>query len=196
MKRTFSLSVFASLLLLLASCGNKTENNDWQQKMKQAAELGTVQYTVQKVISNSDESWQLFGSRKVLFSFKAIIKAGVDMEKFNPELVSISENNNQHTKSISLELPQPEIFSYNIRPDDVKMIYHQVSTLRTDFSNQERDAIVSGGEMELKNDVELTQMILKDARQNASTFFEMLLRQNGFNNVIITFREENNNENK
>lgn len=76
------------------------------------------------------------------------------------------------------------------------MIYHQVSTLRTDFSNQERDAIVSGGEMELKNDVELTQMILKDARQNASTFFEMLLRQNGFNNVIITFREENNNENK
>lgn len=196
MKRTIYLSVFASVLLLLASCGNKTENNDWQQKMKQAAELGTVQYTVQKVISNSDESWQLFGNRKILFSFKAIIKAGVDMEKFNPELVSISENKNQHTKSISLELPQPEIFSYNIRPDDVKMIYNQVSALRTDYSNQERDAIVAGGEMELKNDAELTQMILKDARQNASTFFEMLLRQNGFNNVIITFREENNNENK
>ena len=196
MKRTIYLSVFASVLLLLASCSNKTENNDWQQKMKQAAELGTVQYTVQKVISNSDESWQLFGNRKILFSFKAIIKAGVDMEKFNPELVSISENKNQHTKSISLELPQPEIFSYNIRPDDVKMIYNQVSALRTDYSNQERDAIVAGGEMELKNDAELTQMILKDARQNASTFFEMLLRQNGFNNVIITFREENNNENK
>lgn len=196
MKRTIYLSVFASVLLLLASCGNKTENNDWQQKMKQAAELGTVQYTVQKVISNSDESWQLFGNRKILFSFKAIIKAGVDMEKFNPELVSISENKNQHTKSISLELPQPEIFSYNIRPDDVKMIYNQVSALRTDYSNQERDAIVAGGEMELKNDAELTQMILKDARQNASTFFEMLLRQNGFNNVIITFREENNNENE
>lgn len=196
MKRTGYLSVFASVLLLLASCGSKTENNDWQQKMKQAAELGTVQYTVQKVISNSDESWQLFGNRKILFSFKAIIKAGVDMEKFNPELVTISENKNQHTKSISLELPQPEIFSYNIRPDDVKMIYNQVSALRTDYTNQERDAIVAGGEMELKNDVELTQMILKDARQNASTFFEMLLRQNGFNNVIITFREENSNENK
>lgn len=100
MKRTGYLSVFASVLLLLASCGSKTENNDWQQKMKQAAELGTVQYTVQKVISNSDESWQLFGNRKILFSFKAIIKAGVDMEKFNPELVTISENKNQHTKSI------------------------------------------------------------------------------------------------
>lgn len=194
MKKTWILSVFAALLFLLASCETKTENNDWQQKLKQAAELGTVQYTVQKVISNSDESWQLLGNRKVLFSFKAIIKAGIDMEKFNPELVSISENKNQKTKSISVELPQPEIFSYNIRPDDVKMIYNQVSTFRTEYTNQERDAIVAGGEMELKNDAELTQMILKDARQNASTFFEMLLRQNGFNNVTITFKEEKENE--
>ena len=194
MKKTWILSVFAALLFLLASCETKTENNDWQQKLKQAAELGTVQYTVQKVISNSDESWQLLGNRKVLFSFKAIIKAGIDMEKFNPELVSISENKNQKTKSISVELPQPEIFSYNIRPDDVKMIYNQVSTFRTEYTNQERDAIVAEGEMELKNDAELTQMILKDARQNASTFFEMLLRQNGFNNVTITFKEEKENE--
>ena len=194
MKKTWAISVFTALLFLLASCGTKTESNDWQQKLRQAAELGTVQYTVQKVISNSDESWQLLGNRKVLFSFKAIIKAGIDMEKFNPELVSISENKNQKTRSISVELPQPEIFSYNIRPDDVKMIYNQVSVFRTEYTNQERDAIVARGEMELKNDEELTQMILKDARQNASTFFEMLLRQNGFNNVTITFKEGKENE--
>lgn len=194
MKRTAVLSIIAVALTIMSACNKQDTGDEWQQKMKQAAELGTVQYTVQKVISNSDESWQLFGNRKILFKFKAVVKAGIDMEKFNPETATITENKKQKTKSISIELPQPEIFTYNIKPDDVEMIYNQVSSLRTNYSNQERDAIVANGEMELKNDTELTQMILKDARQNASTFFEMLLRQNGFTNVTVTFKQEENNE--
>ena len=37
-------------VLLVASCGKREEESQWQQKMRQVAELGTVQYTVQKVI--------------------------------------------------------------------------------------------------------------------------------------------------
>ena len=44
--------------------------------------------------------------------------------------------------------------------------------------------------MELKVDRELTDMILKDARQNAAMFMEMLLRENGFSDVTITFKKE------
>ena len=177
-------------VLMLASCEKKAEESAWQQKLKQVAELGTVQYTVQKVVSNSDETWQIFGDRKILFSFRAVIKAGIDMDKFDAESVRISEDKKEKTKSISLVLPQPEILSYNIQPDDVKMIYNQVSFLRTEYTNEERDAIVSKGEMELKVDRELTDMILKDARQNAAMFMEMLLRENGFSDVTITFKKE------
>jgi outer membrane lipoprotein-sorting protein len=177
-------------VLMLASCEKKAEESAWQQKLRQVAELGTVQYTVQKVVSNSDETWQIFGDRKILFSFRAVIKAGIDMDKFDPESVRISEDKKEKTKSISLVLPQPEILSYNIQPDDVKMIYNQVSFLRTEYTNEERDAIVSKGEMELKVDRELTDMILKDARQNAAMFMEMLLRENGFSDVTITFKKE------
>ena len=177
-------------VLMLASCEKKAEESAWQQKLRQVAELGTVQYTVQKVVSNSDETWQIFGDRKILFSFRAVIKAGIDMDKFDAESVRISEDKKEKTKSISLVLPQPEILSYNIQPDDVKMIYNQVSFLRTEYTNEERDAIVSKGEMELKVDRELTDMILKDARQNAAMFMEMLLRENGFSNVTITFKKE------
>jgi outer membrane lipoprotein-sorting protein len=177
-------------VLMLASCEKKAEESAWQQKLRQVAELGTVQYTVQKVVSNSDETWQIFGDRKILFSFKAVIKAGIDMDKFDAESVRISEDKKEKTKSISLVLPQPEILSYNIQPDDVKMIYNQVSFLRTEYTNEERDAIVSKGEMELKVDRELTDMILKDARQNAAMFMEMLLRENGFSDVTITFKKE------
>ena len=176
--------------LLLSSCNREEKEDAWQQRIRQVSELGTVQYTVQKVVSNSDETWQIFGNRKILFSFKAIIKAGIDMDKFDAESVRISVDKKHKTKSISLVLPQPEVLSYNICPDDVKMIYSQVSFLRTEYSNEERNAIERKGEMELKEDKELTDMILKDARQNAAMFMEMLLHENGFTNVKISFKQD------
>lgn len=176
--------------LLVASCGRREAESQWQQKMRQVAELGTVQYTVQKVVSNNDESWKIFGDRKILFSFKAVIKAGIDMEKFDPQSVRVSENKRKGTKKISLELPQPKILTYNVRPEDVKLLYSEVSLLRTEYTNKERDEIVAKGLWELKTDKELTGMILRDARLNAESFVEMLLRRNGFTNVEITFKEE------
>ncbi len=177
-------------VVLLSSCNREEKEDAWQQRIRQVSELGTVQYTVQKVVSNSDETWQIFGNRKILFSFKAIIKAGIDMDKFDAESVRISVDKKHKTKSISLVLPQPEVLSYNICPDDVKMIYSQVSFLRTEYSNEERNAIERKGEMELKEDKELTDMILKDARQNAAMFMEMLLHENGFTNVKISFKQD------
>lgn len=177
-------------VVLLSSCNREEKEDAWQQRIRQVSELGTVQYTVQKVVSNSDETWQIFGNRKILFSFKAIIKAGIDMDKFDAESVRISVDKKHKTKSISLVLPQPEVLSYNICPDDVKMIYSQVSFLRTEYSNEERNAIERKGEMELKEDKELTDMILKDARQNAALFMEMLLHENGFTNVKISFKQD------
>ena len=176
--------------MLLSSCNRQEDESAWQQRIRQVSELGTVQYTVQKVVSNSDETWQIFGNRKILFSFKAVIKAGINMDKFETESVRISVDKKHKTKSISLVLPQPEVLSYNIRPDDVEMIYSQVSFLRTEYTNEERNAIETKGEMELKEDKELTEMILKDARQNAAMFMEMLLHNNGFTNVTITFKQE------
>ena len=186
----FKVCVLVAAVLLAASCAKKEEESQWQQRMRQAAELGTVQYTVQKVVSNNDESWKIFGDRKILFSFKAVIKAGIDMEKFDPQSVRVSENKRKGTKKISLELPQPKILTYNVRPEDVKLLYSEVSLLRTEYTNKERDEIVAKGLWELKTDKELTGMILRDARLNAESFVEMLLRRNGFTNVEITFKEE------
>ena len=151
--------IFLILAVLLSSCNKQDTESAWQQRIRQVSELGTVQYTVQKVVSNSDETWQVFGNRKILFSFKAVIKAGIDMDKFDAESVRINVDKKHKTKSISLVLPQPEVLSYNISPDDVKMIYNQVSFLRTEYSNEERNAIERKGEAELKADKELTDMI-------------------------------------
>ena len=189
----FKVRVLVAAVLLVASCGKREEESQWQQHLRQAAELGTVQYTVQKVVSNNDESWKIFGDRKILFSFKAVIKAGIDMEKFDAQKVRVVENKRTGAKKIWVELPRPEILSFSIRPDDVRQLYSEVSWLRTVYSNEERDAIVAKGEWELKKDKELETMMLRDARANAEAFVEMMLRRNGFTDVVITFKEEDGN---
>lgn len=174
-------------MLLCSSCKRDESESEWQHKIKQAAELSTVQYTVQQIISNNDESWKIFGNRKILIQYQAIIKAGLNMENFDPSNVKITVDKKKKTKSISIVLPQPEIFSHNIKPDGIEQIYKEVSWLRSDYTNAERDSIATLGEKALINDAELNNMILKDARVNASKFFEVLLKQNGFSTVNITF---------
>lgn len=188
MKKIILLSILP--LVLLACNKQQAENINWQQKLKQASELGTVQYTVEKVISADDDSFSTFGNRKILFSFKAVIKAGVDMAKFNANNCVITEDKD-HRKSINVVLPSPEILTYNINPDDVKLLYSEITGFRHEFTSKERDDILTKGELDLKQDKELERAILRDAEQNARTFFEMLLKQSDFSNVSVSFNQSN-----
>lgn len=188
MKKIILLSILP--LVLLACNKQQAENINWQQKLKQASELGTVQYTVEKVISADDDSFSTFGNRKILFSFKAVIKAGVDMAKFNANNCVITEDK-EHRKSINVVLPSPEILTYNINPDDVKLLYSEITGFRHEFTSKERDDILTKGELDLKQDRELERAILRDAEQNARTFFEMLLKQSDFSNVSVSFNQSN-----
>ena len=140
MKKIILLSILP--LVLLACNKQQAENINWQQKLKQASELGTVQYTVEKVISADDDSFSAFGNRKILFSFKAVIKAGVDMAKFNANNCVITEDK-EHRKSINVVLPSPEILTYNINPDDVKLLYSEITGFRHEFTSKERDEILT-----------------------------------------------------
>ena len=187
MKRSLLLVFSLSCLVFCASCSRKGDPDEWQHKIKQAAELSTVQYSVQQIIAQTDESWKFLGNRKILLKYKAVIKAGINMENFNAEAAKFTCNEKAKTKTITLVLPQPEIFSYNIKPDGIEQIYKEVSWLRSDYTNEERDKIITQGELELKQDQELNELILKDARLNAAKFFEMILLQNGFTTVNITF---------
>ena len=188
MKKIILLSILP--LVLLACNKQQAENINWQQKLKQASELGTVQYTVEKVISADDDSFSTFGNRKILFSFKAVIKAGVDMAKFNANNCVITEDK-EHRKSINVVLPSPEILTYNINPDDVKLLYSEITGFRHEFTSKERDEILTKGELDLKQDKELERAILRDAEQNARIFFEMLLKQSDFSNVSVSFNQSN-----
>lgn len=181
MKRIKLITCLLLGALMLTGCKKETVNIE--SLFNQAAELGTVQYTVQKIIKGGDEGF--WGDRAVLFSLKIYIKAGIDLTKFDEDDVTI----NKKEKSIKIKLPQPEIFSYDIRSDDIKESYSQTGLFRSNFSNKERDYILQQGEAAIMSDQDLTSQILKDAETNARTFFELLLMQNGFEKVTITFKK-------
>ena len=145
------------------------------------AELGTVEYTVRQIIRNSDETWKFFGDRKVLFSVKAKVKAGIDLDKMTDEDVKVKGN------SIKLTLPKPEIVALNIKPNDIKLEYSKVSTLRSEYSQKENDEILRAGEESIRTDEALRTSIIADAETNASEFFEILLRGSGFTDIKIAF---------
>ena len=167
--------------VMLAGC--KKENTNIESLFNQAAELSTVQYTVQKIIKGYDENG--YGEREVLYKLKIYIKAGIDLTKFNEEDVSI----NKKEKSIKIKLPQPEIITYNIPPKDIEQLYIDIGFWRNSFSNSDRDKILQKGEEDFNNDQELIAQILKNAKTNTRTFFELLLMQNGFEKVTVTFNQ-------
>lgn len=189
MKKLFWIP--AALLLLCISCKQDVLTNlSLREKMNakiseltEMNELGTVEYKVTKVIKASDDAkWYQFGDRKILFQCTAILKAGVDLNKFDPSKIKV----NEEEKSIMLTLPKAELLSFNLPPESAKMVYEKVAITRFDFSARERNLLLQQGEKEILDNVS-TLGILQDAEKNAAAFFKSLLSQMGFESITIKF---------
>lgn len=117
------------------------------QELTAMSELGTVEYTVSKVIKFSDQIWYKVGGRKILFACQAHLKAGIDMSQFKPENVVINGS------SIEVTLPQATLLSLNMPAEEAKLVYEKTGALRCNFTAQERNLLLQQGEEAIRNDV-------------------------------------------
>ncbi len=191
--KNFLFSFGLILIILFASCDkikidglsseSLQEKFDAKSKDLVSAELGTVEYSVKKIIKADDSmDWYTIGDRKILFSCKATLKAGVKLDNFNSENVVINEEN----KSAVVTLPHAELLSMNMSPDDIKLEYQNVGVFRSGFSAKERNALLEQGEANIRGSVgELG--IIKDAEKQATEFMVNLLTQIGFQSVTVKF---------
>lgn len=183
-ERVFKLVCLALPLFILLSCSNNNEQLELQTKGKLRAlsELGTVEYVVSKIVKADDNAtWYKFGDRKILFSCKASLKAGIDLSELSDEDISI----NIEQKAISLALPKAKLLSFNMKPEDIRLVYEKTSITRFAFSNDERNMIMIQGENDIRNGIaELG--ILKDAEKNARIFLETFLTHAGYTQIEIT----------
>jgi hypothetical protein len=156
----------------------KTENI-----LKELGGLGTVEYVVSKIVkANDNATWYKFGDRKILFTCKAYLKAGIDLSELPKDSIQIDARQ----KSISLVLPKAKLLSYNMKPDDIHLVYEKTALVRSSFSNAERDDVMAQGEKNIKESIaELG--ILTDAENNAKMFLEAFLKQAGFKQINMKF---------
>ena len=185
------LTLVTVAVILLASCSKEQTSeislekklNQKLAEMAEVAELGSVEYTVTKVVKASDEAeWYKFGDRKILFKCTAYLKAGIDLSKLDASKIII----NEEKKSIIITLPKAELLALNMPPDKSVLAYENVATFRSNFSAKDKNRLLQLGEQSIRNEVP-NLGILNDAEKNSSAFFKSLLSQLGFELVTIKF---------
>jgi hypothetical protein len=113
------------------------------------------------------------------------MKAGIDLKDFTKEDVKVSDKG----QTVTINLPQPKVLSFNMSAEDIKLVYSKVSGLRTGFNTDERNSLLKQGEKAIMDDAP-NLGIYEDAKENATDFFKALLAHSGFENINVCFKEE------
>ena len=183
-------AILAFLLLLpaitsLLSCNDVTiekRTRECLSELSGAGELVTCEYTVSKVVKADDMVPWKIGERKILFSVKGYVRAGIDMASYRPEKTVIDPSR----RSIMLVLPPPRLLSVDIPAEQIREEYSHITGLRDHFSAEERRDLLRQGEMVIR--AQAPKMgVLHDARLNAVSYFDALLRRLGYEDINIYF---------
>jgi len=187
MYQTKTILIVLFVLFVAISCKQKQDYSKLEEQASKIAtlsELGTVEYVVSKIVKASDDAtWYKYGDRKILFSCKANLKAGVDLSSLISEDIKTDFEN----RTISITLPKAKLLSINMKPENIYLVYEKTSLTRSSFSNKERDAVMAQGEKDIRDSVEELGILI-DAEKNAKTFLEALLKQAGYMKINVEFR--------
>ncbi|HUU06534.1 MAG TPA: DUF4230 domain-containing protein [Patescibacteria group bacterium] len=148
--------------------------------LKDLAELATVQYSVTKIVSYKDVAW--YGDRKILFETAATVKAGIDLNELADQDIKLEGD-----RAVTVSLPRPRILIFNMKPEHMREIFNESGILRSNFSNQEKDGLLSQGEKDIRAKV-AGMDILERAARNARTLIESWLTKSGFETVHVVFK--------
>lgn len=178
------------LLSLLAVCSLVVSCNPSQEKLtrksiqslSEMAELGTVEYTVKKIVKTDDAVWWKYGKRKIIFSCTAFIKAGIDMKDFPAGNIKP----NPGGKSVSITLPKARILSFNMPPEEIRQEFSMITGLRDEFTPEQKQQLLAMGEQDIRSDIP-NMGILEDAEANARTFFTAMFSRLGYETIDIKF---------
>lgn len=148
--------------------------------LKDLAELATVEYSVTKIVSYKDVAW--YGDRKILFETAATVKAGIDLNELADQDIQLEGDS-----TVTVTLPRPRILLFNMKPEQMREIFNESGVLRSDFSNEEKDGLLSQGERDIRAKVAHMD-ILERAARNARILVESWLKKMGFTTVRIVFK--------
>jgi len=178
MKKTIIFLVFG---LFLYSCNTKPKlptQDTIISKMNDMSNLGTIEYSLTKIVQVDDKQWYSIGPRKLLISCKAYVKAGIDFK--NIRILEINDS----LKSIKIEIPDAKILIVNIPPNEIEVINTHIGLLRANFTHIEMNDIQKQAEVDINNKIQDLN-ILYDAKKNGKLFLHNFLKSLGFQQIFI-----------
>ena len=177
-KYLFHIALISSLL----SCSGESEELKANVlEIRQLGELSAVEYSIGKLIQldQSESDWYKWGDRKILIKTRAIVKAGVDLNKLREDDIRVKGN------TIEITLPAPEYTSFNMDPKFTRTEVESISGFRDNFTQKEKNDFLKQGEEAIKKDLAETK-VLEDAARNA----EDIVRN--FSVIVFITREISN----
>ena len=179
------LIYIVSLLIVLTAC--KDDRGLVVGKIKKASKLATTEFTIDKIVYGVKRKRLLWvvklNEAKFLAHSKAIVKAGVNLEKLRKEDVDIEG------KSISLKLPAVEVINFSY-PAELFEMDTLVSTdaflNRISLSDQEQ--FFQDAEIDIRNSLKHMN-IVEATEKKTRLMLENLLRTLGYQEIYIEFHQ-------
>lgn len=154
--------------------------------LQKMSDLATAEYVVTKIIkANDNKTWYKIGDRKILMTCKASLVAGIDLSRLSEKDIQIDKEN------ITITLPRAKLLFINIKPEDIKTAYQDISIFRDNFSSQEKNNLAAQAEKQIKESAD-SLGILITAETNATLFINNFLQKAGFKNININFSSAKN----
>ena len=138
-KKLFTIPILVLLVLCMVGCSPSQEQSleARLQTMAETAELGTVEYTVKKIVKSTDKQWYTVGNRKILFQTTAYLKAGIRLQDFSTDKVQVDRQNN-----VTVILPHAQLLSFNMPAEEITTVFEDISFFRSRFSADEQNYIL------------------------------------------------------
>lgn len=192
------LSVF---LLLGCSSGQASKKlvRKTVAKISPEKRLELVSYKTKSVArSGEDDKEKLFfiiGDRKMLISFKAEIKAGIDLNDFDPKKdITIKRRG----KSAVIRLPEPVVLDIDVPTDSIVVEYVETGFFRGKITSEEVAHVARQGKENILQEIQnqTRYPILSEARENARRTFTSLFNGLGYDQVEVIFPSDEQEKQK
>ena len=178
-------SIFFALCILLGSC--KKDNGYVVGKIKKASKLSTTEFNIDKIVFGVKKRklvWlvKLNDAQFIAYS-KAIIKAGIDLEKLQEKDVAIEGS------KISLMLPPVEVINFSYPAENFKrdsLISGNAFMNKITLSDQED--FFQDAESDIRNNLKYLN-IVSITEKKTSLMLETMLRALGYKEIYIDFKK-------
>lgn len=171
---------------MLSSC-KKDDRGLVVGKVKKASKLATTEFTIDKIVFGVKRKKLLWvvklNEAKFLAHSKAIIKAGVDLEKLKKEDVDIVG------RSISLKLPHVEVINFSYPSELFEMdTLISTNTFLNKISLEDQESFFQDAEIDIRNSLKHMNVI-ESTEKKTRLMLENLLRTLGYQEIYIDFHQ-------